>query len=222
MGIANKVKHHKLKNIALAVGAIAIVAGTVGVAKRVVSPGEVVTAVIDGDSFKISNDQTIRLLSLDAPDIKYCFGKEAKEALAKKILDKRVILKELETDQYGRVMAMVYVDKENINEFMIKNGLAIHLWDSSTQLKILGQANDFARDERLGIFSPECYQTEPPNPKCAIKGSINPATKEKTYTYPSCSRYSLTVIEKYKGEDWYCTEKEARLAGYTKSGNCKP
>ena len=215
----NIFKRHKLA--AIAAGTILLVAGTVGVAKRVVSPGETVTAVIDGDSFKIGNDQTIRLLSLDAPDIKYCMGKEAKDALTKKIFGKNVILKELETDRYGRVMAMVYADKENINEFMIKNGLAIHLWDSSTQLKILGQANDFARDERLGIFSPECYQTEPPNPKCAIKGSINPATKEKNYTMPSCDRYALTVVEKYKGEDWYCTEKAARLAGYTKSPNCE-
>jgi micrococcal nuclease len=210
------------KLAAVAAGTILLVAGTVGVVKRAITPGETVTAVIDGDSFKIGNDQTIRLLSLNAPDIKYCMGKEAKDALAKKILGKRVILKELETDRYGRVMAMTYLgDGENVNEFMIKNGLAIHLWDSSTQLKILGQANDFAREERLGIFSPKCYQTTPPNPKCAIKGSINPATKEKTYTLPDCDRYALTVVEKYKGEDWYCTEKEAQKAGYVKSDNCK-
>ena len=211
-------KRHKLA--AVAAGTILLVAGTIGAAKRVVSPGETVTAVIDGDSIKIGNDQTIRLLSLDAPDIKYCMGKEAKDALAKKILGKNVILKELETDQYGRVMAMIYLNGENVNEFMIKNGLAIHLWDSSTQLKILGQANDFAREERLGIFSPECYQTEPPNPKCPIKGNIIHGTNAKEYTMPSCARYALTVVERYKGESWYCTETQAKKAGYVKSSSC--
>jgi hypothetical protein len=160
-------------------------------------------------------------LSLNAPDVQYCAGSEAKEALKNKISDKKVILKELKTDRYGRVMAMVYVNGENVNEYMIKNGLAIHLWDNTKQQKILGRANDFAREKRLGIFSPECYQTEPPNPKCTIKGSINPVSKEKTYTLPDCDRYALTIVEKYKGEGWYCTESEAKKAGYAKSDNCK-
>jgi len=215
------VRKSKHKLVGVLAGTILLLAGSAVVAKRVVNPGEKVVAVIDGDSFKIGNDQTIRLLSLDAPDIKYCFGEEAKSALSKKILNKSVILKELKTDRYGRVMAMTYVDGINVNEFMIKNGFAIHLWDNTKEIKILGVANDFARDNRLGIFSPECYQTEPPNPKCNIKGSINPATKEKTYTFPGCDRYALTVIEKYKGEDWYCSEFQARTAGYLKSKNCK-
>lgn len=215
----NIFKRHKLA--AIAAGTILLVAGSIGVVKRAVNPGEIVTAVIDGDSFKIENDQTIRLLSLDAPAIEYCYGKESKDFLTKKILGKKVILKELKTDQYGRVMAMIYLNGENINEFMIKNGLAIHLWDSSTQLKILGQANDFAREERLGIFSPDCYQTEPSNPKCAIKGNIIHGTNAKEYTMPSCDRYALTVIEKYKGESWFCTESQAKEAGYVKSTNCE-
>jgi len=219
MAKKSKTIRHKLG--AIAAGTILLIAGTVGVVKRTINPGEMVTAVIDGDSFKIGDDQTIRLLSLNAPDIKYCMGKEAKEFLSKKILDKKVILKELETDQYGRVMAMIYLNGENINEYMIKNGLAIHLWDSSTQLKILGQANDFAREERLGIFSPECYQTESTKKGCDIKGNIIHNTNAKEYTMPSCDRYALTVIEKYKGEDWYCTEAEAQKAGYIKSDNCK-
>ncbi len=210
---------HKLATVAA--GVILLVAGSIGVTKRVINPGEKVVAVIDGDSFKIANDQTIRLLSLDAPDINYCMGKEAKEALSKKIQGKTVILKELKTDRYGRVMAIVYWNNENINEYMIKNGFALHLWDNTKQLKILGEANDFAREERLGIFSPECYQTEPTKKGCDIKGNIIHGTNAKEYTMPDCGRYTLTVIEKYKGEEWFCTEKEAKKAGYTKSENCK-
>jgi endonuclease YncB( thermonuclease family) len=209
------------KLAAVAAGTILLVAGTVGVVKRVITPGEKVVAVIDGDSFKIGNDQTIRLLSLNAPEIKYCMGEESRHALTKKISGKTVVLKELKTDRYGRVMAMVYLNGENVNEYMIKNGLAIHLWDNTKELKILGEANDFARGQHLGIFSPECYQTEPPEPKCPIKGSINPATKEKTYTLPDCDHYATTVVEKYKGEDWFCTELQAKQAGFTKSKNCK-
>lgn len=220
MARTSKKKSIKRKLAAVAAGTILLAAGTIGVVKRVVIPGEKVVTVIDGDSFKIGNDQTIRLLSLDAPDIKYCMGEEAKEALSKKISGKTVILKELKTDRYGRVMAIVYTDGENINEYMIKNGFAIHLWDNTKQLKILGKANDFAREERLGIFSPECYQTEPTKKGCDIKGNIIHGTNAKEYTMPQCDRYALTVIEKYKGEEWFCTEAEAKKAGYAKSDNC--
>jgi micrococcal nuclease len=212
---------HRHKLVAIVAGTALLVAGSVTVARHYVDPGEKVVSVIDGDSFKIGNDQTIRFLSLDAPDIEYCFGEEAKDALSKKILNKKVILKELKTDRYGRVMAMVYLNGQNINEYLIKNGYAINLWDGSTQKEILGKANDFARNNRLGIFSPECYQTEPPKKECNIKGSINQVTKEKTYTMPSCDRYALTVVEKYKGEGWFCTETAAKKAGYVKSANCE-
>jgi len=217
------VKRKKLtfRNVALTTGAIIIIAGSATVASRTVPKGEEVTAVMDGDSFKIANDQTIRLSSLDAPDIKYCYGKEAAEALTKKILGKKVILTDLKTDRYGRIMAMAYVKGTSVNEYMIKNGFALHLWDTSILKKELSNANDFAREHRLGIFSPECYQIEPPNPKCTIKGSIIQSTKEKEYTMPECPRYALTVIEKYKGEEWFCTEIEAKKAGFTKSPNCK-
>lgn len=79
-----KSKKMKVKNLALAVGAAVLVVGSVPVAKRVVFPGEMVTEVIDGDSFKIKNKQTIRLASLDAPAPEYCLGQEAKKALEKK------------------------------------------------------------------------------------------------------------------------------------------
>ena len=36
-----------------------------------------VVKVFDGDSFSIPPDQTIRLAKLDAPELKFCFGKEA-------------------------------------------------------------------------------------------------------------------------------------------------
>lgn len=213
--------YDNLKKAALAAGAVAIIAGGAAVAKRVVSSGEKVVAVIDGDSFKIGGDQTIRLSSLDAPETGNCAADKAKEALTKKILGKKVILHELKTDRYGRIMAMVYVNGQNVNEYMVKNGLALHLWDRSSQIKALGKANDYARENRLGIFSPECYQINPPDPKCSVKGSINPATKEKTYTMTSCDRYNLIVVEKYKGEAWFCTEGQAQKAGYVKSKNCK-
>ncbi len=219
---SKKTKKRSFKKVALVAGAVAIIAGSVGVARRVITPGEKVVAVIDGDSFKIGRDQTIRLSSLDAPELENCAGKEAKVALTKEISGKTVILKELKTDRYGRVMAMVYLkDGENVNEYMVKNGLALHIWDTSSQNSVLDKANDFARENALGIFSPDCYQKDPPNSRCSIKGNIIQGTNAKEYILPTCNLYNMSVVEKYKGEEWFCTESEAKKAGYTKSPNCK-
>ena len=146
-------KKKRLKKMVVVAGAVAIVAGSAVVAKRYVDPREKVVSVIDGDSFKIGNDQTIRLLSLNAPHIEYCFGKEAKSALTKKIKGKKVILKELKTDMYGRIMALVYINGELVNEYMIKNGFAIRIRDTSSVSEELNKVNDFARENELGIFS---------------------------------------------------------------------
>lgn len=208
----------------VAVASLGLIAGGATVAKRVIDPGELVVSVIDGDTFIIQSKykQNIRLFGADAPETKYCFGEESKTALSKKILGKKVILKEPKIDGYKRIVALVYVDGELVNEYMIKNGYTLHRWDTSTQVKILRDADQFARDNKLGIFSETCSPVKPPKINCTIKASIDHSDYHKTYTMPGCFTYSTTLVERYRGEDWFCTEREAQAAGYTKSPNCLP
>lgn len=58
----------------------------------------------------------------------------------------------------------------------------------------------------------------PPNQSCVIKGNIN-SKKKKLYHLPGCPSYNQTKINK-TGERWFCTEEEAKAAGWTKAGNC--
>jgi len=209
------------KKVALTAGAIAIVAGSLTVAKRVISPGELVTEVIDGDTFVIINRQNIRLHGVDAPELQYCFGKEAKDALSKKILGKKVILKEPRTDFYKRVQAYVYIDGESINEYMAVNGFVMHHGDGTSQSDIVKEANNFAQSKKLGIFSEKCSPANPPKNGCNIKGHIPYNTAGKTYLIPGCWNYTQAVVEKFRGEDYFCTEKEAKATGFIKSTNCR-
>jgi micrococcal nuclease len=201
-------------------GAVVIVAGSVAVSAKIIDPGEKVTEVIDGDTFFIANRQRVRLLGVDAPEVEYCFGSEAKKSLNKKILNKKVVLKNVKVDHYKRIMALVYLDGEPINEFMVKNGFALYTSDGGVESVALKDANTFARENKLGIFSSECYQLIPPKPGCNIKGNIRNDNNLKTYLTTTCSHYNQTIVEKFKGEDWFCTEKEAKDAGYVKSENC--
>lgn len=52
---------------------------------------------------------------------------------------------------------------------------------------------------------------------CIIKGNISYKTGEKIYHLPSDAYYSKTVINEAYGEHWFCTEAEARAAGWRHS-----
>ena len=52
----------------------------------------------------------------------------------------------------------------------------------------------------------------PPSASCAIKGNISPAGR--IYHVPGSDSYDKTRIDQSKGERWFCTEAEARAAGW--------
>lgn len=54
---------------------------------------------------------------------------------------------------------------------------------------------------------------------CSIKGNIA-SDKEKIYHLSGCASYNATIVDTSKGERWFCTEKEAKDAGWRKAKNC--
>jgi micrococcal nuclease len=54
---------------------------------------------------------------------------------------------------------------------------------------------------------------------CTIKGNISSA-KEKIYHLEGCGSYAKTTIDESAGEQWFCTEEDAKAAGWRKAGNC--
>ena len=60
-------------------------------------------------------------------------------------------------------------------------------------------------------------QSEPPRQAaCLIKGNINDRG-ERIYHVPGGAFYDRTRISPSKGERWFCTEAEARQAGWRRS-----
>lgn len=98
----------------------------------------VVTSVVDGDTINIRIDgkeETVRLLAIDTPETKdprkavQCFGREAHDALEKRIAHHEVRLEsdptQADRDKYGRLLRYVYVpDGTNINAEMVASGYA--------------------------------------------------------------------------------------------------
>ena len=105
---------------------------------------------------------------------------------------------------------------------MVKDGYTAYIRAYDQNIVKMKEAGDYARQNKLGIFSTSCFQTEPENPKCKIKGNLDEKNPDlKFYLKPSCAYYDSVVVEKYLGEQWFCSEEEAIRAGFTKSPNCK-
>jgi hypothetical protein len=85
---------------------------------------------------------------------------------------------------------------------------------------LLRETANKAREKKIGVYSPSCTPVKPPDPKCAIKGNIEKHYGKKIYHFQGCSGYNVVVVEKDRGEDWFCSEEEAQAAGFIKSEKC--
>ncbi|QIK73084.1 hypothetical protein G7070_13450 [Propioniciclava coleopterorum] len=83
----------------------------------------------------------------------------------------------------------------------------------------------FARGPQRVMQTSPAQQSAAPEPPrrssatqlCAIKGNISVKTGERIYHVPGQEYYEQTVINEAYGERWFCTEREARAAGWRKS-----
>lgn len=54
------------------------------------------------------------------------------------------------------------------------------------------------------------------DPECRIKGNIS-RSGDRIYHVPGGEYYDATVIDPLRGEKWFCSESEARAAGWRRS-----
>jgi len=92
-----------------------------------------VAAVFDGDTFRTSSGEKIRLLGINTPEIAHgnqaaqSYGREAKRRLTALIAGQTVRLRldKDKHDKYGRTLAQIYLrDGRWVNAIMVEEGLA--------------------------------------------------------------------------------------------------
>ncbi len=86
-----------------------------------------VTKIIDGDTIVVEEGEHIRLLSIDADEAGYPCYESAKNRLEKLVLNKEIRLEKDKTDvdKYKRCLRYVFLDKQNINLQLVKEGLVV-------------------------------------------------------------------------------------------------
>jgi micrococcal nuclease len=87
-----------------------------------------VTRVADGDTvaFKVHNGaiKKVRLADIDTPERDQPWGTEATIALRQWSMSKPARIEVVHTDRYGRLVAILWVDDENINRRLVEEGHA--------------------------------------------------------------------------------------------------
>ena len=198
-----------------------------------------VVGVTDGDTIKVSlNGRTerVRVIGIDTPELaeRDCYAQQAASRMQSLVQSKRVRLTADPTqdnrDRYGRLLRHVWLaDGRSVAQLLIGGGYGR---EYTYRTAYAGQnayraAESAAREARLGIWSSGCLQAGVPDPAapapapavpapgqgCRIKGNIA-SDGEKIYHLPGQRYYDKTTITESKGERWFCTEDEARAAGW--------
>jgi endonuclease YncB( thermonuclease family) len=198
-------------------------------------------SVIDGDSLEVGGTET-RLYGIDAPEaLQTCgegaaawnCGRAAIEKLRELVSGRTITCQRMDTDSYGRSVAVCRNGAVDLSAEMARAGLA---------LAYRRYSNDYideeagARAARRGIWAStftapwdwradadggatytrptqQRAQETPPPAGCKIKGNIN---NEGAHIYhvPESTYYDVTQIDESKGERWFCSQEEARRAGW--------
>lgn len=135
-----------------------------------------VIRVVDGDTFIIENGARVRVIGINAPEMKTPYGQPAKEHLISLIDGKMVDLQpdhiSADKDVYGRLLRYVYLEGVDINKKMVSDGYAIaflkYPFDKEAEYKA---EEGKAKSASLGIWQ----KNNPQNNESKTGSSIPPA-----------------------------------------------
>ena len=192
--------------------------------------------MVDGDTFDIDLPQTVRLVGIDAPEgaqtcrddgAEFPCGQRVTEAVRSLYDGARAICRWDETDRYGRYLATCEVAGRDVAADIVRLGLARVYRGDPTYAEEEKEARLLARGLwAYDMLDPAAWRAEqraaraadfaPEAGSCPIKGNISKAGR--LYHLPGSRAYGRTRIDESRGERWFCTEGEARAAGWRRAG----
>jgi len=179
-----------------------------------------VTKIIDGDTFDTKDGERIRLYEIDAPELPSgCLSEMSKFRLEEQIINNQLTIIRMGKDNFGRTLAYVFKNDLLINKSLVIEGLAyFQKGKTMTEYSLsIEQAEREAKDAGRGIWSPQC---ETKKDGCLIKGNYRSANNTRIYHTPDCYNYDKIIISTGTSDRWFCTEIEAKAAGFIKSKDC--
>lgn len=194
--------------------------------------------VIDGDTFEIAG-QTVRLHGIDALEngqtcttdqgaVWECGAWTTQEVRAR-FQGRSAACQQVDIDRYDRIVARCAVDGADMGRTIVRAGLATAYRRYSMEYDLDEKAAAVAA---IGIWgaqftAPATFRADEraatlqgataPDANCVIKGNIS--RSGRIYHMPHNRDYDRTGINPANGERWFCTEAEARAAGWRAARN---
>jgi micrococcal nuclease len=119
------------------------------------------TEIIDGDTFRLTTGDTVRLIGIDAPELSQPGGDLSREYLAHLLLGKSITLERgsEDRDNYNRLLRFVYINDLCINEEMIRQGYAEARYLSENPIRdYYLQLEIQAEAAKAGLWSDNVFQ----------------------------------------------------------------
>jgi endonuclease YncB( thermonuclease family) len=188
---------------------------------------------INGDLVRVAG-QLVKLAGVEAPEAKQpCLksngrrwncGASARTALEKIIRGKTVTCTPSGQDGDGQSLATCRANDADIAETLVRGG---HVFAASGFFASYTAAEVSARDAKAGLWQgdsvrpkewreivwEEAKRAAPEG--CPIKGHVR--ASDRIYAMPWADGYSGAKVRTVKGDRWFCSEDEARAAGFKRS-----
>ncbi len=112
--------------------------------------------IVDGDTLRLTDGRTVRLLQIDAPEARTdCYGRDATRALidaapkgTRVTLERDPALDAVDT--YDRLLRYVLVDGRNVNVALVADGAAAPYFYRNEKGRYARELLDVAKDARDG------------------------------------------------------------------------
>jgi len=119
----------------------------------VIEESVIIVRVIDGDTLETFDGDKIRLLGINTPEKSMDYYEEARDFLEELVLNRSVVLGRAGRDRYGRTLGYVFLDGENVNSLILREGLGtLYYYEEDDYYKKLRDSEEFARVDELSIW----------------------------------------------------------------------
>jgi endonuclease YncB( thermonuclease family) len=186
--------------------------------------------VVSAEVIRIGKQQ-VRLAGIEAPEREqrcpmtgrrtWTCGRAAVSALAKLVRRATLKCEVSGTDPEGRPLGICRDGATEINAQLVRDG---HVFAAGGMLARYGSQQSEAQRQKIGLWKGEAERPSTFRAKrwedakrkapdgCPIKGQV--ASGGKVYVLPWSTRYDSVRIQTGRGDRWFCSESEARDAGW--------
>lgn len=193
--------------------------------------------VIDGDTFDVGG-MRVRLHGIDAPEVDqtctnpqqgdWDCGAFVRDEVRRRYGGRDATCQQIDIDRYGRIVGKCFVGGQDVGEDIVLDGWATAYREYSWDYDLAEKAAQ-VRDAGLWagtMQSPSDYRASqrvaapvatPNDANCFIKGNISGSGQ--IYHMPHNRDYDKTRINEGRGERWFCSEADARAAGWRAARN---